>query len=634
MNCSHCGQPNDPGSVFCANCGSQLEPFPEQPQSQPYDSPPPSAAPAQRTEAGGKRSAPKKGKTNIAAIVLGIVSVLLAVVIVLMSLGVTDAVFAPQQKGFDEPEDAIAYFIDHVKSGDIEGAMAACAVDEVSGSYDYEAMLDRLRAMSPSIQYLPSEYELYAAYNEISLKNQIMRQLSYMALSVVLPDEYSDFLTGIPIYGEAFDFDDVVDDMDPGRFMELEVTDIGEADIADNDTNRKNMRKQAEMYGADDMVTRDVLYDIDGDYYAGGVMLLEYDSGWLILSLNDPLLNQPYTGALIPLDSKSDFDDLLGGDYTGPEESTPSAATTESTAPTVEVSEETPAESAEAYPESFYMGVVLPSSDIPYFSLQAQDIAAAAEAAGIDVTICYAELDVENEKEHIENLIFMGIDILVISPLDPAACVPAVMKAQEAGIAVALINDNLTGILDDLYSVSIGYDFYNAAYVLAEWVADHLGDDIKIGELTPGFDYPSIQLFSEALQDVASDYPDWDIVSSAETGYDLSTAMSVASDMLAAHPNIDVIFCYSDYLALSVAEAVEQAGLDVTVVAIGGAQDELDAVADGTLGAVSVLDPHIGEMLIDVSLDLLSGRDVYTHNLIPTLIVDASNAGEMANYGY
>jgi ABC-type sugar transport system substrate-binding protein len=626
MNCSCCGQANDPGSRFCVSCGAPIEASIV--SGTPADGKPAMPVPpipAYGAEGGSRGPRRKAGKASMAVILLGALCVLLAVALTLTLLGVTDAVFSPQPKGFETPEDAIEYFISHVKAGDYEGAMAACAVDEVAQNYDYEAMLKRIEAMIPSMPYLPAEYELYGAFNEASMKNQIMRQLAYMAFSVTLPEEYGGWLSGTPLYGDSVDFDDVVKDMDPEEFFAIEVVKIGEADLADNANNRDNMEKQAEIYGAADMVSRDVLYDADGDYYAGGVTLLEYDGGWLIFSLNDPLLSQSVYGALIPVANESEFDSLLGGSYVAPEvsESPESPAVTQ-TAP------------AEAPADSYVIGLSLPSMSSGWYAAQANDIAAMAAAAGGELYAFDANFDAATQLDQVENMIVMGVDAIAITPVNLEACITVLQEAKEAGIVVILLGRDETGVLNGLYVVSIDYDYYNDAKILAEWVETNMGGDLKIGEIT-AMDGIGITIDrSEGLHAVADANPGWEIVESTAANFMRDEAKTVAGNMLSTHPDIDVLFCQTDDLALGAADAVAEKGLtgQVTVVGIGGQAAALEAIQSGSIGAISTVDPHIGATLMDVADGVLSGQTVALQILVPSFIIDKANVDEMGSFGY
>ena len=291
MNCSCCGIPLEPGNQFCQCCGQPIEAKPI---------PAVSAAPA----------VPVK-KKNVAVLVMSGVSLVLAILLVLSLTGVlggASGAFAAS-KSFSMPEEAIEYFVDRMTAGDWEGALSACAVNEIAENYDYQAMVERIQALVPSMQCLPSEYEEFVGHNRASIRAGILRQMAWMTFSITLPEEYDEFLQYMPT-SEGVDFDDVVEDMDPAPVSGLKLVRIESHEMSSQ--NEENYDRQAAGYGADALTSRVVLYEYDGDYYAGGFTLLQYNGRWLILNLNDNLAGIPVSGALIEVDDEDAFEFMLG----------------------------------------------------------------------------------------------------------------------------------------------------------------------------------------------------------------------------------------------------------------------------------------------------------------------------------
>ena len=216
-------------------------------------------------------------------------------------------------KDFSSPEDAIEYFISCLKNDDMEGALHACAIEEMAAGYDYEAMADRLRVLMPIVQsYMPSEYELYVSYNRYRTAQQITMQTAHLINSFDFPEEYENLLNAMPIApAEGAAIRDALDALEPD-LDGLSIVEIEMHDKHDTEQNREVQKKQAKCYSADDTQFRTVLYEYDGDYYAGGFTLMEYDGRWLISSLSDPLSGIPAYGTAEKLSSKSEFSDIIG----------------------------------------------------------------------------------------------------------------------------------------------------------------------------------------------------------------------------------------------------------------------------------------------------------------------------------
>ena len=68
---------------------------------------------------------------------------------------------AGASQSFPTPESAITSFIERVKAEDYDGALDACAVNEIATRYDYEALIKSVGALFPTLRYLPPEYGLF-----------------------------------------------------------------------------------------------------------------------------------------------------------------------------------------------------------------------------------------------------------------------------------------------------------------------------------------------------------------------------------------------------------------------------------------------------------------------------------------
>ena len=300
MICKKCGKDNPSASAFCVYCGNALL---EDSAAQP-------AGPEQTIQAKTKK------KKNVPALVLGILSVVLAVLLALSFLGIfaggTAVSTGTASKSFSTPEDAIEYFVGCIKNSDLNGALGACAVNEMAEGFDFEEYTQRLRVIQPFItSYLPSEYGEYADYNRYKVSQQIAMQAMNFVMALSIPEDYTGLVEGtvIPIDEDDSTPKDIIKAIDPSDISGLEIIDIGKAEKHDSERNRENQQRLAKCFGADDLQFRTVLYKYDGDYYVGGFTVIEYNGKWLIDNLSDPLAGIPAYGTPIELDDKSEYYD-------------------------------------------------------------------------------------------------------------------------------------------------------------------------------------------------------------------------------------------------------------------------------------------------------------------------------------
>lgn len=294
MYCTQCGKENADGAAFCTGCGIALKAI-------------------ENAQSAVQRPIKKK---NAAAIALAALSIVLAVALALSLTGVLGSAggTGSASMSFSTPEDAINYFAGCLEQGDYEGCLKACAIGEMAKGYDYKAFAERIMSLQAiQMSYLPSEYEQYAAYNASKFEQQILIQMACFTVSLNLPEEYKGLVDGVmmPLEGGKFP-DELIGLLDPANIRGLKIVKIEKAAVHDDERNRENQKKQAAIYGADDVQFRTVLYELNGEYYAGGFTLIEYGGRWLIQNMSDPLAGISAYGMPIKLSGKPDFGNITG----------------------------------------------------------------------------------------------------------------------------------------------------------------------------------------------------------------------------------------------------------------------------------------------------------------------------------
>lgn len=307
MFCRNCGRENADGAAFCINCGAKLvaEPYAQPQQTfNPYVAPPnPAAKPVK--------------KKNAPVLALGALSIVLAIALALSLTGVfggAAGAFGVASTSFASPEDAINYFVDRFKAGDFSGALAACGINETAKNFDYKAYVERIQTLLPvTMSFLPSEYKPYVELNKAKIMQQILMQMTCFTISLNLPEEYSGIIDGqtLPVPDGKFP-DGLMEAFDPSFLGGLEVVKIGKMSMHDSDANRKNQKKTAKTYGADDEQFRAVLYKLNGDYYVGGFTVIQYGGRWFVNSMSDPIAGISAFGTPNKLSSEAEFENILG----------------------------------------------------------------------------------------------------------------------------------------------------------------------------------------------------------------------------------------------------------------------------------------------------------------------------------
>jgi ribose transport system substrate-binding protein len=220
--------------------------------------------------------------------------------------------------------------------------------------------------------------------------------------------------------------------------------------------------------------------------------------------------------------------------------------------------------------------------------------------------------DLNTQVGNLQTWITQKVPAIVCYPLEATAVEPLAKQAREAGIlffgytlkmenedGAILFNNSDTG---HLLGVTAG-----------DWVNKNLGGNAVVGQIA----YPSVQIGREReagyLDGFKSKVPNANIVA-REVGADHTTGLKIATDMLTAHPDMNVLLSIDDDAALGAYEAFIAAGRakDDPKTWIGGCDGTQQALETVQLGGiyrctVAVSLKKIAYACIDLPKSILEG---------------------------
>ncbi len=181
------------------------------------------------------------------------------------------------------------------------------------------------------------------------------------------------------------------------------------------------------------------------------------------------------------------------------------------------------------------------------------------------------EIDLAQQVALIDQMIAAEVDAIVISPADSKAIVPALARADAAGVVVVNIDNRLDADILGEYKLDIpfvGPDNFLGAKIVGDYLASVLTADRQVAILegvptaynarrrTAGFE---AAMAEAGITVVAKQSAQWD----------QTAAVPVASGMLVQHPDLAAILAANDNMALGAAAAVTQAGKREQITIIG-----------------------------------------------------------------
>ncbi len=224
------------------------------------------------------------------------------------------------------------------------------------------------------------------------------------------------------------------------------------------------------------------------------------------------------------------------------------------------------------------------------------------------------ERDLSRQVALVDEMVASGVDAIVIAPADSKALVPALRKAQRAGVTIVNIDNRLdSGVLDQegISIPFVGPDNKAGAQAVAGYLADKLatGDEVLVLEgIRTSFNAQQRHEGFKAAMEAAG----IQIVDSQSAEWEMSQANTIASSMLSEHPSAKAILAANDSMALGAMAAVKSAGKteDVLVVGFDNITAVQQAIRDGKILATA--DQH-GDQLavygIEAALEMMRNPD-------------------------
>ncbi len=272
----------------------------------------------------------------------------------------------------------------------------------------------------------------------------------------------------------------------------------------------------------------------------------------------------------------------------------------------------TPADSAKPT-----IALVLKTLNNPFFIDMQKGAQEAAQKLGVTLIVQAAEreVDVEKQMQIIENLIQTKVAALCITPSGSKEVVPAIVKANRAGIPVIIVdtrvNPETLQTANGKTAGFIGSDNLEGGRVAGAFIAKQLGGKGKVAILEgiPGHETGDSRM--KGFREIVAKNPGVQIVSSQPANWERDQGFNVFQNMLQAHPEIQALFACSDLMALGAVEAIAAAGKTGKIIVVGfdAFSEAREAVTKGTMQATVAQSPaEMGRTAVENAWKALKGE--------------------------
>jgi len=272
----------------------------------------------------------------------------------------------------------------------------------------------------------------------------------------------------------------------------------------------------------------------------------------------------------------------------------------------------------------------------PFFVDMVQGATAAADSLGVRLVVeaPEREIDPNAQMQIVENLVQRGVKVLAIVPNGSREIVPAVVKANRAGIPVVNVDTRLdTAALRQAggtIATFIGSDNVDGGRLAGKFLAAQLGGrgDVAVLEGVPGHETSDSRL--RGFREAVAGFPNVRIVSSQPANMERDQAFNVTQNTLQAHPAVRGFFAANDVMALGALEAIAAARKTPPPLVVGfdAQADSRTAIRDGRLAASIAQHPaEMGRRAVESAWKLLHKQPVPAEQPVAIELVTKANAG-------
>lgn len=242
-----------------------------------------------------------------------------------------------------------------------------------------------------------------------------------------------------------------------------------------------------------------------------------------------------------------------------------------------------------------------------------------------DVVYTQSDDQVQKQIANIQSMIARKVDAIIMTPVSPAAVVPVIEQAKQAGIPVILLA--ATANTED-YTALVTVDDVQFGQVQATWLAKKLNGQGNIYVLNGIAGLSTNSDRWNGAESVFSHYPGIKVIASQNANWDEATAKTAVTNMLAAHPNVDGIWSQGGAMTLGAIEAFEAAGhplVPMTGEDYNGLLkkwQELHNSGDTHFDSIAVAKPTwLSAPALDVTLKILKGQPYQKNDIIPPPVI-------------
>ena len=294
-----------------------------------------------------------------------------------------------------------------------------------------------------------------------------------------------------------------------------------------------------------------------------------------------------------------------------------------------ETAEEEAVEESVEEAEPLYIASAIMNLAWPWFLGTVEGMENKIEELGnIDFTWEDSAFDINTQVQQLENFAQLGVDGVIVYPVDAKAIIPTMVDLSKKGIKIVVCDyPQVTDKDSDIvWETFVGHDFREmgrAAGIIAVDYLKSAGIDNPVCAWVsiPATGQSSIDRFEGFRDVVLEEFPNAEVIEQGDISGSRDSAQSTFENLLQVTPHIDVVSGHNDSVVLGAYGASETQGRDeMKFIGLAGDKEVLGFLKDGNpqwIGEV-LQDPVVlGEAAMDAMVRALGGEELDDSYPIP-----------------
>jgi ABC-type sugar transport system substrate-binding protein len=273
------------------------------------------------------------------------------------------------------------------------------------------------------------------------------------------------------------------------------------------------------------------------------------------------------------------------------------------------------------------VGAIIKGLDNPFFQAMEDGIKAQASSDGVKVTVQAAAsiTDTTGQGEKLTAMAGQDFNCFVVNPISGNNLVQGLAQIARKGTPIVNIDSPVDHAAADAAGADIatyiGTDNESAGSKAGEEMVKTVssGEVALIGgiagDVTSG---ARLDGFKQGVDGTLT------VVQTVAADWERQKALTAATDIMRAHPNLKGFFAANDDMGLGIARAVANAKMtgQIAVISVDGNRDALEAVKAGELTATVAQYPYaIGSMGLQACEAAVAGKALPKNIQAPTALV-------------